>query len=142
MTDMKKICRNCVYAVVRRKYDDNAPNVICMKRTILGKGQVYLTQEDANCRNYYKPKKHETFRYGEWIPCSERLPESEEPEILCLVTYQDYDVSEGKWENERLGIMSYLTKHRIWNTKALVNVLAWQPLPEPYKEKKNNVDFN
>lgn len=30
-------------------------NVICMKRTKLEKGQVYLTQEDANCRNYYEP---------------------------------------------------------------------------------------
>ncbi|MDE7365241.1 MAG: DUF551 domain-containing protein [Ruminococcus sp.] len=73
-----------------------------------------------------------------WIPCCERLPESEESEILCLVTYQDYDISEGKWENVRLGIMSYLTKHQIWNTKALVKVLAWMQLPEPYKENKNN----
>lgn len=113
MTDMKKICRNCVYAVVRQKYDNNAPNVICMKRTNLEKRQVYLTQEDASCRNYYTPKIRETFRYGQWIPCSERLPESEEPEVLCLVTYQDYDVFEGKYGYRKLGIMSYLMKHKI-----------------------------
>ena len=52
---MKKICRNCKYAVIRQKSNNNAPNVICMKRTKLEKGQVYLTQEDANCRNYYEP---------------------------------------------------------------------------------------
>ena len=51
----KKICRNCKYAVIRKKSDDNAPNVICMKRTNLEKGRVYLTQEDANCRNYFSP---------------------------------------------------------------------------------------
>lgn len=52
---MRKICRNCKYAVIRQKFDDNSPNVICMKRTKLEKGQVYLTQEDANCHNYYEP---------------------------------------------------------------------------------------
>lgn len=52
---MKKICQNCKYAVIRQKLNNYAPNVICMKRTKLEKGQVYLTQEDANCRNYYEP---------------------------------------------------------------------------------------
>ncbi len=56
ITDMKKICRNCKYAIVRQKYDDYAPNVVCMKRTNLEKGWIYLTQEDAGCRNYYEQK--------------------------------------------------------------------------------------
>ena len=71
----------------------------------------------------------------DWIPCHERLPESTKPEVLCLVTYQDYDIFEGKWGCRKLGIMSYLTKQEIWNTKALINVLAWMPLPELYEEK-------
>ena len=74
----------------------------------------------------------------DWIPCHERLPKSTEPEILCLVTYQDYNVFESKWNSRKIGIMSYLTKYGIWNTKALTNVLAWIPSPEPYKEHKNN----
>lgn len=52
---VKKLCKNCKYAVIRQKVDNNAPNVICMKRTNLEKGKVYLTQEDANCRNYFTP---------------------------------------------------------------------------------------
>ena len=52
----KKICRNCKYAVIRKKADDNAPNVICMKRSDFEKGKVYLIQEDDNCRNYFSPK--------------------------------------------------------------------------------------
>lgn len=38
----------------------NIHDVICMKRTKLEKGKVYLTQEDANCRNYYEPIGGET----------------------------------------------------------------------------------
>lgn len=52
---MRKICRNCKYAVVRKKVNDYAPNVVCMKRSNFEKGKVYLTQEDANCRNHFTP---------------------------------------------------------------------------------------
>jgi len=52
-----------------------------------------------------------------WIPCRERLPKSDEPEVLCLVTYQDYDVFKGKWDCRKVDVMPYLTKHGIWNTK-------------------------
>lgn len=59
---------------------------------------------------------------AEWIPCSERLPEAE----YVLAQYQD-------------GVMAVLIGDRIpmWN---IVNqpkpIVAWMPLPEPYKEKK------
>lgn len=53
----KKLCKNCKYAVIRQKYDDTSPNVICMKRTKPEKGKLYLTREDNNCRNYYEPIK-------------------------------------------------------------------------------------
>lgn len=53
-----KTCKNCKFAVIREKADSYAPyapNVICMKRTNFEKGKVYLTWEDANCRNYFSP---------------------------------------------------------------------------------------
>lgn len=53
---LKKICKNCKYALIRQKVDNYAPNVICTKRTNLKKGGVFLTQEDDNCRNYFTPK--------------------------------------------------------------------------------------
>lgn len=52
---VKKLCKNCRYAVIRKKANDYAPNVVYMKRSNLEKGKVYLTQEDANCRNYFTP---------------------------------------------------------------------------------------
>ena len=70
-----------------------------------------------------------------WIPCSERLPESEKLALLCLVTYMDFDFFNHKWGNVKIGVMEYLTKPEIWNTKVYVKVLAWMPLPEPYEKK-------
>lgn len=53
--EKSKTCKNCKFAVIREKADNYAPNVVCMKRTNFEKGKVYLTQEDANCRNYFSP---------------------------------------------------------------------------------------
>lgn len=50
---VKKICKNCKYAIIRKKSNDYIPNVICMKRTNFEKGKVYLTSEDDNCKNYF-----------------------------------------------------------------------------------------
>lgn len=69
-----------------------------------------------------------------WIPCSERLPKAN---IVVLVylkkcykdkTYYSYDEAyvneKGYWADE-FGL--------VWGT-----VLAWQPLPEPYKYEEVN----
>ena len=65
-----------------------------------------------------------------WIPCSERLPKRDE---LVLVTYKTTDRihlckyiddgSENPW-------WSYIDDCCAWNNV----VLAWMPLPEPYRE--------
>lgn len=75
-----------------------------------------------------------------WIPCSERMPELDsdgysDKVLVCFSNFSDVEICEyrvmngtGKWyagdtddSPEDIG----------------VNVIAWQPLPEPYKEKKN-----
>ena len=65
-----------------------------------------------------------------WIPVTERLPERDE---LVLVTYKTTskihlckyldDGSENSW-------WSYIDDCCAWNNV----ILAWQPLPEPFKE--------
>ena len=57
--EVKKVCKNCKYALILKNRKDCAPNVICVKRTNFGNGKVYLTQEDDNCRNYFTPKRIE-----------------------------------------------------------------------------------
>ena len=69
-----------------------------------------------------------------WIPCSERLPE--EP-FGCLVTVIDCEpVTQTDFEN----ILPYCVGYdgESWNdedgNEIPFEVIAWQPLPEPFKE--------
>ena len=67
-----------------------------------------------------------------WIPCSERLPE-EGKRYLVSAIWKDKDFeksavydavygSDGLWHSYNYEPVSY-------------KVIAWQPLPEPYKER-------
>ena len=74
------------------------------------------------------------YREPRWIPCSERLPEEDDVEVLCTVKQQNKtDYSEiiiveqgcyfyGTW------LLSY-DNQRVNCSR---EVLAWMPLPEPY----------
>ena len=69
-----------------------------------------------------------------WIPCSERLPE--EP-FGCLVTVIDCEpVTQTDFEN----ILPYFVGYdgESWNdedgNEIPFEVIAWQPLPKPFKE--------
>lgn len=74
---------------------------------------------------------------GGWIPVSERLPEDTDEEYypMSLVTLDNGDVCLGVyryddkewWTRMSEGETVYTTDHK---------VIAWQPLPEPYKESK------
>ena len=83
---------------------------------------------------------------GGWIPCSERLPEESG---YYLVTYHDW--SDGnflpKYDDTYVRILHYqISEHFVgWNYPKNVDyraendchkeVIAWQPLPEPFKER-------
>ena len=65
-----------------------------------------------------------------WIPCSERLPEDDS---ICIVTVEypnnetvvDYGWFDIKGVFWFVGMQEFRTS----------NILAWQPLPEPFKER-------
>lgn len=62
-----------------------------------------------------------------WIPCSERLPE-EDTDVLIYTPYDGVDIayiSDDNWRYTRGG--------EFIGTVENLNVIAWQPLPEPYK---------
>lgn len=64
---------------------------------------------------------------GDWIPCSERLPDECEYYLVCdeLSTFiAEYADNEWRYHSED-------------NEKDyhIVNIIAWQPLPDPYQPK-------
>lgn len=60
-----------------------------------------------------------------WIPCSERLPETFEPIAKAYLTTN---------EDGMIGVSYY---HHGWSNgyESVFDVIAWQPLPEPYEEE-------
>lgn len=74
---------------------------------------------------------------GEWIPVSERLPE-EDKEVLIFTKDKEINKayhtlkewSDTQWEWFVFGTLGYSL------TYSDDEVLAWQPLPEPYKEER------
>lgn len=77
----------------------------------------------------------EALEAQEWIPCSERLPKEEDYRecMECLDGAVWYYTSR---KTMGLGYYYYSTKQ--WSTicdmKPDGKVIAWMPLPEPYKE--------
>ena len=82
--------------------------------------------------------------HGEWIPCLERLPQENG---RYLVTRR-LNACGSLWN--RVYIVNYsdlmgLKKEKIWwdgnvgksDFQTYEDVLAWQPLPEPWKGEKN-----
>ena len=68
-----------------------------------------------------------------WIPCSERLPESS---VNVIVWYEGIG-----WDDEQIkgyAIARYRSCFGDWSGTFVceaLNVIAWQPLPAPYKKE-------
>ena len=65
-----------------------------------------------------------------WILCNERLPETFEPEAKAYLTTN---------ENGMIGV-SYYHPMCGWSNgyESVFDVIAWQPLPEPYREEQED----
>lgn len=64
---------------------------------------------------------------AEWIPCSERLPSNSGN---YLITVADFRL--GHNGEYTVTMADFYAKAKKWNS--VVDVLAWMPLPEPYRE--------
>lgn len=72
-----------------------------------------------------------------WIPCSEKLPENDD-DVLC---WYEYRIMQGTHEgemNQKFEIGYYNKYFKRWGGEVSsgrdCKVIAWRPLPEPYKE--------
>lgn len=72
----------------------------------------------------------------QWIPCSEKLPESDGVYLVYAPDYRGGSSSAKEWHN---GVMFAKFKHGKWSVEVgYYNrpgcVRAWMPLPTPYGE--------
>ena len=74
--------------------------------------------------------------HGEWIPCSERLPE-ENGQYLITVKYVHVDgyddiyAEHGEWTDGKWDMFCF------GHCGKVENIIAWMPLPKPYKEERS-----
>ena len=61
---------------------------------------------------------------SQWIPCSERLPETEDKVLCCTATKKGV---------KSIVIGYYMADMKYWACGMNNNVIAWMPLPEVYK---------
>ena len=74
---------------------------------------------------------------GGWIPCSERLPETDD-DVLCWYEYYRFGEYNGMYQT--YGIGHYWKAMDFWGGEVSngmkCRVIAWQPLPDPYQQKE------
>ena len=71
---------------------------------------------------------------GKWIPCSDRLPEHW---VMVLITTIYGDIEFGHY-NEEEKTWEWLCESGTNYWGECAGVLAWMPLPEPYKERRTD----
>lgn len=79
-----------------------------------------------NTLNYVIDLINEQPKVGEWIPCSERLPKQS---LNSVIGWDQY--------RERCVFVQYYMNEWILGNHESVNIVAWQPLPEPYEVREN-----
>lgn len=73
---------------------------------------------------------------NEWVPCSERLPDRNGNYLVTVRSYDEtanIDFLTVDHANSDGGFLHYATKKFVTAKRGSV-AIAWQPLPEPYKE--------
>ena len=73
-------------------------------------------------------------RVGEWIPCSEKLPEYDK-EVLVTLWGDVIDVGHFSYEERGVGLTFSTNDFELRGKDVFEEVNAWQPLPKPYEAK-------
>lgn len=122
---------------------EEAIHVINQVRDVITKDSSWM-EEATRVVNEAADMAIKAIEAQEWIPCSERLPEDD---VMVLISYR-YKEGEGDTSHTYIDITTYgqmyfggnkVGDHKHWRApfeyfESNYEVIAWMPLPEPYKE--------
>lgn len=107
-------------------HPEDLPDDVGMTITQLAKDGRFKALEIIAERLANYEQVEELGRYGKWIPVSERLPEESLNSVIGWDTYRN-----------RCCFVQYLGGRFVLGDDIdSVNVTAWMPLPEPYRESE------
>ena len=86
---------------------------------------IEIINEQPRCictrREWYQKGYQDGLNADKWIPCEERLPDKEGQYLVTTVGFMHNVVGTAYFDSEMWHMIS--------------KVLAWQPLPQPYKKE-------
>lgn len=88
----------------------------------------------AHCGEYLPKDYYVTDRpHGEWIPCSERLPDKSG---RYIVTEKRFATDDRKHNGRYQTMVEEIDfSNNKWVRANFFEIIAWMPLPEPYKKE-------
>lgn len=128
------ISRHEVLEVLKEVFEKNAvpfdkEGVLRFSKAVPDAIRNLPTAYDDKVMQQLEERKKSEYRSGKWIPCSERMPEESLNAVIgwdkyrkrcCFVQYYD-----GKWH--------------LGNSYDSVKIIAWMPVPRPYREEVQDV---
>jgi len=125
---------------VRKKYIDNAPTVEPFEPDYVGAERVKARQRgyEEGYHNGMEIGKtlNPKIKQGEWVSVNERLPEDRNLVLVTAYWHDTYQVMQASYfgEGEKNGWWCVPWNNCGKHMRNDLHVIAWQPLPEPYKK--------
>ena len=135
MTHSGVPCLDIVGVYASYPYSVDTPTRLLWERKEYKEVTMQEIEEKFGCK--VKIVGNEEKNNDGWICCSERLPENDD-DVLC---WYEYRIMQGTHEgemNQKFEIGNYSKYFKRWFGEVSCGqdckVIAWMPLPEPYKE--------
>ena len=91
--------------------------------------------------DYDNGTQRENDNFGKWIPCSERIPEEPKENLVfdgkCLEVYLVSTKYGSSDQDKVYPFRAFWNGINFTDGWGILDVIAWMPLPEPYKEAED-----
>ena len=108
--------------------------------TFKAMGEIEFNTRDYMLLNFQQTIDNApTVSHGEWIPVSERLPEKNG---VYIVTEKRFSMDKSLSDKYDIIVEPVEYSNGKWWRANFYKIIAWMPLPEPYKEEAENESDN